>query len=96
MLFAVEPAEERRYEQVQRNHESSLRHLGAVFGHYGFADWRREAPSRPVVFDDAGVLTEDTVHLHLEQGSPSACSPGSAPRASSITTCRARASPDSP
>ena len=32
-----------------------------------FAEWRREAPIRPVVFEDAGVLTEDTVHLHLEQ-----------------------------
>jgi superfamily II DNA or RNA helicase len=31
------------------------------------ADWRREAPIRPVVFEDEGVLTEDTVHLHLEQ-----------------------------
>jgi superfamily II DNA or RNA helicase len=31
------------------------------------ADWRREAAIRPVVFEDAGVLTEDTVHLHLEQ-----------------------------
>jgi superfamily II DNA or RNA helicase len=31
------------------------------------ADWRREAPIRPVVFEDAGVLTEDTVHMHLEQ-----------------------------
>lgn len=31
------------------------------------ADWRREAPIRPVVFRDAGVLTEETVHLHLEQ-----------------------------
>jgi len=31
------------------------------------ADWRREAPIRPVVFEDAGVLTEDVVHLHLEQ-----------------------------
>ena len=30
-------------------------------------DWRREAPVRPVVFEDAGVLTDDTVHLHLEQ-----------------------------
>ena len=30
-------------------------------------DWRREAPIRPVVFEDAGVLTEDTVHLHPEQ-----------------------------
>lgn len=31
------------------------------------ADWRREAPIRPVIFEDAGVLSEDTVHLHLEQ-----------------------------
>jgi hypothetical protein len=31
------------------------------------ADWRREAPIRPVVFDDPGMLTEDIVHLHLEQ-----------------------------
>ena len=31
------------------------------------ADWRRDAPIRPVVFEDAGVLTDDTVHLHLEQ-----------------------------
>jgi hypothetical protein len=31
------------------------------------ADWRREAPIRPIVFEDTGVLTEDTVHLHLEQ-----------------------------
>ncbi len=31
------------------------------------ADWRREAPIRPVVFEDAGVLTDETVHLHLEQ-----------------------------
>lgn len=31
------------------------------------AEWRREAPVRPVVFEDAGVLTEDTVHLHLDQ-----------------------------
>ncbi|HEX4996920.1 MAG TPA: DISARM system SNF2-like helicase DrmD [Terriglobia bacterium] len=30
-------------------------------------DWRREAPIRPVVFKDAEVLSEDTVHLHLEQ-----------------------------
>ena len=35
--------------------------------HQKLADWRREAPIRPVVFEDAGVLTEDTVHLHLEQ-----------------------------
>ena len=31
------------------------------------ADWRREAPIRPMVFEDAGVLSDDTVHLHLEQ-----------------------------
>jgi superfamily II DNA or RNA helicase len=31
------------------------------------ADWRREAPIRAVVFEDAGVVTEDLVHLHLEQ-----------------------------
>jgi superfamily II DNA or RNA helicase len=31
------------------------------------AEWRRDAPIRPVVFKDVGVLTEDTVHLHLEQ-----------------------------
>src|SRR5262249_57243565 len=31
------------------------------------ADWRREAPIRPVIFEDAGVLTDDLVHLHLEQ-----------------------------
>jgi superfamily II DNA/RNA helicase len=31
------------------------------------AEWRKEAPIRPVVFEDYGVLTEETVHLHLEQ-----------------------------
>ncbi|MEX1263841.1 MAG: DISARM system SNF2-like helicase DrmD [Actinomycetota bacterium] len=31
------------------------------------ADWRREAPIRPIVFEDAGVLTDDVVHVHLEQ-----------------------------
>ena len=31
------------------------------------ADWRRESPIRPVVFEAAGVLSDDTVHLHLEQ-----------------------------
>jgi len=31
------------------------------------AEWRRTSPIRPVVFEDAGVLTEDVVHLHLEQ-----------------------------
>lgn len=30
-------------------------------------EWRREAPIRPVVFEDAGVLTDEVVHLHLEQ-----------------------------
>ena len=30
-------------------------------------EWRQEAPIRPIVFEDAGVLSEDTVHLHLEQ-----------------------------
>ena len=31
------------------------------------ADWRRDAPIRPVVFKDKGVLTDEIVHLHLEQ-----------------------------
>jgi superfamily II DNA or RNA helicase len=31
------------------------------------ADWRREAPIRPVIFEDSGLLSEDTVHFHLEQ-----------------------------
>ena len=35
--------------------------------HQKLAEWRREAPIRPVVFEDAGVLSEETVHLHLEQ-----------------------------
>ena len=30
-------------------------------------EWRREAPIRPVIFEDAGVLSDDKVHLHLEQ-----------------------------
>ena len=30
-------------------------------------DWRRQAPIRPVVFEDPGAVTEDRVHLHLEQ-----------------------------
>lgn len=30
-------------------------------------DWRKEAPIRPVVFRDNGVLSDETVHLHLEQ-----------------------------
>jgi len=30
------------------------------------AEWRREAPIRPVVFKDPGKLSGDTVHLHLE------------------------------
>ena len=35
--------------------------------HQKLAEWRREAPIRPLVFEDAGVLTDDTVHLHLDQ-----------------------------
>ena len=31
------------------------------------AEWRKGAPIRPVVFEDAGRLTDDVVHLHLEQ-----------------------------
>jgi superfamily II DNA or RNA helicase len=31
------------------------------------ADWRAHAPIRPVIFEDAGELTEATVHLHLAQ-----------------------------
>ena len=31
------------------------------------AEWRRDAPIRPVTFEAAKTLTEDTVHLHLEQ-----------------------------
>ena len=30
-------------------------------------DWREEAPVRPVAFRDPGRLTDDRVHLHLEQ-----------------------------
>ncbi len=30
-------------------------------------EWRREAPVRPVVFEDPGVLTDEVVHMHLEQ-----------------------------
>lgn len=30
-------------------------------------EWRNEAPIRPVVFEDVGILTDDVVHLHLEQ-----------------------------
>ncbi len=30
-------------------------------------EWRKEAPIRPVIFEDFGELTEDYVHLHLEQ-----------------------------
>ena len=29
-------------------------------------EWRKEAPIRPVVFRDPGVIDEDAVHLHLE------------------------------
>ena len=31
------------------------------------ADWRSEAPIRPVVFEDTDEMGEDTVHFHLEQ-----------------------------
>ena len=31
------------------------------------AEWRRDAPIRPVVFEAAKTLTDETVHLHLEQ-----------------------------
>lgn len=30
-------------------------------------EWRREAPIRPIVFEDSGILSDDTVHIHLEQ-----------------------------
>jgi len=46
---------------------STLDSLRAPRRDQNVADWRREAPIRPVVFEDAGRLTEDTVHLHLEQ-----------------------------
>ena len=29
-------------------------------------DWRREAPLRPIIFEDPGFLDENAVHLHLE------------------------------
>ncbi|MCZ2156648.1 MAG: DISARM system SNF2-like helicase DrmD [Bryobacterales bacterium] len=29
-------------------------------------EWRRNAPIRPVVFDDPGTVTDEVVHLHLE------------------------------
>ncbi len=32
-----------------------------------FTDWRRDAPIRPVVFEDPGTLTDEVVHVHLEQ-----------------------------
>jgi len=31
------------------------------------AEWRREAPVRPIVFSDPNVLTDEVVHLHLDQ-----------------------------
>lgn len=37
------------------------RHRGESFG-----EWRRRAPARPVVFEDAGRLGDNAVHLHLE------------------------------
>ena len=35
--------------------------------HQKLTEWRKEEPPRPVVFEDAGILTDVTVHLHLEQ-----------------------------
>ncbi|HET9741886.1 MAG TPA: DISARM system SNF2-like helicase DrmD [Terriglobales bacterium] len=32
-----------------------------------FWEWRNEAPIRPVIFKDPGVVTEELVQLHLEQ-----------------------------
>src|SRR5207249_3689199 len=29
-------------------------------------EWRKEAPIRPVVFEDSGKLDDEVVHLHLE------------------------------
>jgi superfamily II DNA or RNA helicase len=29
-------------------------------------EWRRNAPIRPVVFEDPGIITDEVVHLHLE------------------------------
>lgn len=29
--------------------------------------WRKESPIRPVVFEDPGTMTEEVVHIHLEQ-----------------------------
>jgi SNF2 family DNA or RNA helicase len=29
-------------------------------------DWRREAPIRPVIFEDPGIMDDGVVHLHLE------------------------------
>ena len=29
-------------------------------------EWRKDAPVRPVVFDDPGTMTDEVVHLHLE------------------------------
>lgn len=30
-------------------------------------EWRRSSPIRPVVFEDPGIVSDDVVHLHLEQ-----------------------------
>jgi superfamily II DNA/RNA helicase len=35
-------------------------------GDQSLSDWRREAPIRPLVFEDSGVLSDATVHLHLD------------------------------
>jgi hypothetical protein len=32
-----------------------------------FWEWRRESPIRPVIFEDRGIIDDETVHLHLEQ-----------------------------
>ena len=55
-------------------------------------DWRREAPMRPVVFEDAGVLTEDDrPPAPGTAGRAAASRAASVRRASSTTTCRVRA-----
>ena len=56
-------------------------------------DWRRVAPIRPVVFEDAGRLNEDTVHLHLEQRVAQRLLARFRAQDSSTTISRGRASP---
>lgn len=31
-----------------------------------FWDWRHESAIRPIIFEDPGIMTDETVHLHLE------------------------------